>query len=530
MPPPTSSRALPKRSDSLHAPIKNSQLFATIDDEMRDCKRVETHGQEEDLREALTRMMLRVEELCSLLKSSYQANSDVETTLTLAQSNLKLAFANNEMLEDALRRNSLSSDVGWRRSSRETSHLPTQHASSQSQRPSLDEGDHGRKSLESPDVENPPPSAATPSTISPSQDSRFFRFRFSSGRTTPTQPHSPDTVNRPLPNGTRSPSLGPTSHLTSASLPSLLPTQPSHEKELEELRAKLKDENQKYEKLVTEKKNLESELESLSQALFEEVGRNCHQQSVSFVDQANKMVAMERIRRAEAEEEAKEAHMEKEALRSALKLVESENGRLRIGPIVHSTQQNDHYSSEGEEDDQVVARFSHSRSSSRIALKSPPPQDVESGPSSPIAFSPPFTAKEESSSIDGFEDAPSSPAPGSPAPLYVPPPHLTNSPESRTNSPLPLPHPHRPSQLRSTIVTQQETEESDSDSILGPALLRASNKERNGMAHPPPAPPPPSAADDFPNSPWSREPEESEHRSLTFTPPPDELDSPWADR
>ncbi|KAG5735668.1 hypothetical protein E4T56_gene19, partial [Termitomyces sp. T112] len=52
---------------------------------------------------------------------------------------------------------------------------------------------------------------------------------------------------------------------------------------------------------------LEAELESLSQALFEE---------------ANNMVATERIRLADIEEELREAKLEKEALRSALRLLE----------------------------------------------------------------------------------------------------------------------------------------------------------------------------------------------------------------
>lgn len=43
------------------------------------------------------------------------------------------------------------------------------------------------------------------------------------------------------------------------------------EKELAELRKKLEEERKKYEKICGEKKNLEGELESLSQALFEEV-------------------------------------------------------------------------------------------------------------------------------------------------------------------------------------------------------------------------------------------------------------------
>lgn len=42
------------------------------------------------------------------------------------------------------------------------------------------------------------------------------------------------------------------------------------------------------------------------------------------------MVADERMKRAETEDELREAQQEKEALRSALKLLEGENGRLRI--------------------------------------------------------------------------------------------------------------------------------------------------------------------------------------------------------
>lgn len=65
-PPPSfssSSRILPKRTDSLLVNQKNAQLFGTIEDEVRDCRRVGTHGQEEDLRQALDRMIGRVEEL-----------------------------------------------------------------------------------------------------------------------------------------------------------------------------------------------------------------------------------------------------------------------------------------------------------------------------------------------------------------------------------------------------------------------------------------------------------------------------------
>ncbi|EIM81016.1 uncharacterized protein STEHIDRAFT_125313 [Stereum hirsutum FP-91666 SS1] len=295
-PPPSfssSSRILPKRTDSLLVNQKNAQLFGTIEDEVRDCRRVGTHGQEEDLRQALDRMIGRVEELCNLLKQSYQTSADLETSLTLAQSNLQLSIANNEMLEDALRRNSSSKDVGWRRSARDQSQPSASGRNTPMQpsgRPSLDEAEARNGSLESPPLSsttapesgNPTtPTVLTPTTAPPpSGDSRFFRFRFNSTRSIPTQPSSPDLTNSSNP-GTRPPSssnppppsgtgAGAVGHLTSASLPSLLPD-PAQEKELEELRKKLEEERKKYERICGEKKNLEGELESLSQALFEEI-------------------------------------------------------------------------------------------------------------------------------------------------------------------------------------------------------------------------------------------------------------------
>jgi hypothetical protein len=75
-------------------------------------------------------------------------------------------------------------------------------------------------------------------------------------------------------------------HLTSASLPSLVASpspppplpaapapvpQPAANNELEELREQLSTEKRKSEKFAREKSELESEIENLSQALFEEV-------------------------------------------------------------------------------------------------------------------------------------------------------------------------------------------------------------------------------------------------------------------
>ena len=225
---------------------------------------------------------------CATLKSSYQTNADLETQLKVAQSNLKLEQANTEMLEDALKSSSLSSkDVGWRRSSREAGSLqagsspspvsatmPT--SQSQPQRTSVDEGQTQQgASLESPNSDRDSPAASPAPTASPApavaqNDSRFFRFRAftGSGRSTPTLPaaHSPPSTPRPL-----RPPYTTVGHLTSASLPSLVAPSPTIASELEEVRGQLLAEKRKSEKVALEKKELESELENLSQALFEEV-------------------------------------------------------------------------------------------------------------------------------------------------------------------------------------------------------------------------------------------------------------------
>ena len=315
----SNSRPLPQRTYSVNA-AKHANYFSSIDEELRDCKRVLRQGQEEDLREALSRMMAKVEEMvryhwkhspapsccttpgradrstsqCETLKSSYQTTTDLETKLTMAESNLKLALANNEMLEDALRSGSLSKDVGWRRSSRDTGSMQSfpspvtataaTAATQQQQHPaSIDEGET-QGVLDSPGSD--PDSYRAPSPApAPQSDSRFFRFRFSSsGRSTPTQPVPTSPPPRTSRSQRTSHSVG--GHLTSASLPSLVPSpstppplpaipaptpQPAANNELEELREQLSVEKRKSEKFAREKSELESEVENLSQALFEEV-------------------------------------------------------------------------------------------------------------------------------------------------------------------------------------------------------------------------------------------------------------------
>ncbi|KAJ3755846.1 hypothetical protein EV360DRAFT_85516 [Lentinula raphanica] len=100
-----------------------------------------------------------------------------------------------------------------------------------------------------------------------------------------------------------------------------------HRSELELERTKRLKSDENLQKATKEKADLEAELESLSQALFEE---------------ANNMVSTERKARAESEsklqtqqeelrEELREARAQREALRSALKVVESEMEVMRMG-------------------------------------------------------------------------------------------------------------------------------------------------------------------------------------------------------
>ena len=69
----------------------------------------------------------------------------------------------------------------------------------------------------------------------------------------------------PVPNGQPQ-----AAHLTSASLPSLVSAR-DKDKELEDMLALLEQERKAHKQAQTAKQQLEAELESLSQALFEEV-------------------------------------------------------------------------------------------------------------------------------------------------------------------------------------------------------------------------------------------------------------------
>lgn len=120
--------------------------------------------------------------------------------MNLAKSNLQLVISNNEMLEEALKRETPCNarDVGWRRwSAREVQNHSTENSE---ERPrSLDYGplnESGTPTVPSTaamvlvnGVKPPAWTGSTPQPTTPiaSQESRFFRFRFS-GESDTTHP------------------------------------------------------------------------------------------------------------------------------------------------------------------------------------------------------------------------------------------------------------------------------------------------------------------------------------------------------
>lgn len=198
----------------------------------------------------------------------YKTQADLEVQLNVAKSNLALVIANNEMLEEALRRDSSggSKDVGWQRRSGNPS----------GERQSLEEWQQavdfsgGSESHPGSVVNSPQiPSQGAPSIPNTNQgqeNGRFFKFRFASSNTNSrptTRPSTPSGV------PTASPQIP-----QQAQSPTSPPIPPHITKELEELSSQLQKERSARKTAEEEKTNLEAELESLSQALFEEVGRH----------------------------------------------------------------------------------------------------------------------------------------------------------------------------------------------------------------------------------------------------------------
>jgi hypothetical protein len=154
-----------------------------------------------------------------------------------------MAQANNEMLEDALKRDTVRArSVGWGRQASVTI---------------LDDDTRSSKSfdIERPATPNQPPIVSPTAHPPQGQEGRFFKFRF--GNTTPSS-----TSGFTTPNGVHP------SHLSSASLPAL---SSSRDDEMEKLTLELEKQKKECRAALEEKKKVEDELESLSQALFEEV-------------------------------------------------------------------------------------------------------------------------------------------------------------------------------------------------------------------------------------------------------------------
>ena len=203
-----------------------------------------------------------------MLNEAYKAQAELEVQLNVAKSNLQLVIANNEMLEEALRREAdgRTRDVGWRRTSGRTMPPPGSDSNPGSSVGSLVVPATSAPVPAPVPVPVPAPTSAPTSAPAPlppappsSQDSRFFRFRFTgsiSSRTAVTRPTTPSAV------------MG-AHHLASSSMP-VLPTIAT--REIEELTSQLEKERAARKTIAEEKAAIEAELESLSQALFEEVG------------------------------------------------------------------------------------------------------------------------------------------------------------------------------------------------------------------------------------------------------------------
>ncbi|CAE6475963.1 unnamed protein product, partial [Rhizoctonia solani] len=329
---------------------------------------------DDDLRDSLGKLITLCTQLTARISTLEPQLTELQTSLTLTQSNLTLAMANTEMLEDALKHNSHTRDVGWRRSDSTASRRPPANSVSYSTSSVTSSGsvdEHGAKIVvHAPSPQSPPPRAAT-TTPTGQPESRFFRFRFGSKTPSPTSAIHQVQQSK----GANS----PPSHLTSASLPSLglaledvPPTPPSttsvtstgtkvpdpelaalekklkereeeikakeeaieaRNKELEELKAKLDAEKKLSSELEKEKASVQEEIESLTQSLFEEEKASVQEEieslTQSLFEEANKMVADERRKMAEVEALLRETEEERDAVRGAMRVVEGENGRLR---------------------------------------------------------------------------------------------------------------------------------------------------------------------------------------------------------
>lgn len=143
------------------------------------------------------------------------------------------------------------------------------------------------------------------------------------------------------------------------------------------------------------------------------------------------MVATERRMRAETEDELKELKQEKEALRSALRLIDGENTTLRGRPDLSPSRE--------KQISEMIASFSQppSRSSSRLAVKSRPASlDL-------ISTLPPLPPSPKVSSRPSSFDEDNRPTPINARPVLSPEEESQPTPTSRVV-------------LRTPVVTQDD--------------------------------------------------------------------------
>ncbi|KAJ7090792.1 hypothetical protein B0H15DRAFT_245437 [Mycena belliarum] len=474
------SSGIPRRTDSLNATQHKSsthQIFLTIEQELHDARRVGSHGQEEDLRSALNMVINRVTELSSLLSEAYKSQAELELQLNVARSNLQLVIANNEMLEDALKSGG-GRDLGWRRAS----------------------GTGGARSA-SGDAADPGNTTPNYSNGSPTEgSSRFFKTFFNGRPGTPTMAQSTHLTSPSLPSlhgGHDDEALSAALHAARVNAEKARQDAERERKQAERERRAAELARAEAEAATRDKVALEAEIEALSQALFEE---------------ANRMVASERMRRAEAEgelaklrplteelrktrdelrdevrearetrEELREAQEEKAALRSALRLVEGENVELRTGSRLSFT--HSAHSSLSGSPDHSPPRISRSRSSSEVGTKSPPRSPASASPNIPAA-SPPSESP-----------APSPQLPSSSAPPHLAPPSPPLSVSSVDDEPLAF----APTGLRGP---EEASDERTPRYGALPALpidldARASRTSSPALS------PPPTALAPLPTEPWA---------------------------
>ncbi|KAG8704271.1 hypothetical protein FRC09_003657 [Ceratobasidium sp. 395] len=316
---------------------------------------------DEELRESLGKMIDLCQSLTTRIQTLEPQLLDLQTTLTLTQSNLTLSLANTEMLEDALRSNAQSRDVGWRRS--DSASIALQRAGGRPVAASVSypsAAEQAKIVVQAPSPvksgASTPAAGATAVPMSPPEN-RFFKFRFGSKTPSPTSPAYPASQSQPA-----------TTHLTSASLPSLglsiedearakqieeLATKQESLKaksseletkqaELVEMEKKLKTREDEAERALKASKEKEDELERVKKLLDTEKKTSAELEkeksrvqdeietlTQSLFEEANKMVADERRRAAEVEALLRETEEERDAVRGAMRVVEGENGRLR---------------------------------------------------------------------------------------------------------------------------------------------------------------------------------------------------------